>query len=66
LPAALLAFDPAALLDVGVLALMFIPVVHLGVALLSFIRRREPRYAVAALVVLALLAGSAILAFTRH
>ncbi|HET7079886.1 MAG TPA: DUF1634 domain-containing protein [Chloroflexia bacterium] len=66
LPAALLALDPAALLDLGVLALMFIPVVHLAVALLTFVRRREPRYAVAALVVLALLAGSAILAFMRH
>jgi uncharacterized membrane protein len=66
LPGALLALDPAALLDLGVLALMFIPVVHLAVALLSFVRRRELRYAVAALVVLALLAGSAILAFTRH
>ena len=67
LPAALLALDPAALLDLGVLALSVHPGwSHLAVALLNFVRRVEPRYAVAALVVLVLLAGSAILAFTRH
>src|SRR5690349_18139541 len=53
--AALLAADPVALLDLGVLALMFIPVVHLTVALVNFAVQREGRYVVAAAVVLALL-----------
>ncbi|HMA36667.1 MAG TPA: DUF1634 domain-containing protein [Chloroflexia bacterium] len=63
LPGALLGLRPAALLDLGVLVLMGIPVVHLGVALRGFARRGEVRYAGAALLVLGLLAASAGLAF---
>jgi uncharacterized membrane protein len=64
--AALGAGDPVALLDLGVLALMFIPVVHLTVALVNFARRREARYVAAAAVVLGLLALSAALALLRR
>lgn len=63
--AALLARDPAAALDLGVLVLLLIPVVHLTVALVSFVRDRDARYALAAALVLALLAGSAVLAVVR-
>lgn len=66
LPPALLALDPVAALDLGVLVLMFIPVVHLAVALGLFLRRGETRYAVAAGVVLLLLAGSAALVLLRR
>jgi uncharacterized membrane protein len=59
---ALLAADPGAALDLGVLALMAIPVVHLTVALGVFLRGRETRYAAAAGLVLLLLLGSALLA----
>ncbi len=65
LPAALLRLDPAALLDAGVLAMLFIPAVHLTVALLLFVRQREARYAGAAGIVLALLALSAVLVALR-
>jgi len=65
LPAALGRLDPAALLDAGVLALLFIPAVHLTVALLLFMRQREARYAGAAGLVLALLALSALLVALR-
>jgi uncharacterized membrane protein len=65
LPAAVLSGNPAALLDLGVLALMFIPAVHLVVALISFVRRGETRYIAATSVVLALLALGAALAFRR-
>jgi uncharacterized membrane protein len=66
LPAALLRFDPAAWLDLGVLALLFIPVVHLAVSGVIFLRAGERRYAAAAGLVLALLAMSAALALVRR
>src|SRR4051812_4126164 len=65
LPAALLAGNPLALLDLGVLALMAIPAVHLTVAAISFGRRGDRRYLWLTLLVLGLLAAGAALAFLR-
>jgi uncharacterized membrane protein len=65
LPTALLAGNPLAVLDLGVLALMAIPAVHLIVAAVSFGRRGDRRYFRLTLLVLGLLAAGAALAFLR-
>jgi uncharacterized membrane protein len=63
LPAELLAGNPLALLDSGLLVLLVIPAVHLSVAAVQFARHREPRYLALTLLVLGLLALGAVLAF---
>jgi uncharacterized membrane protein len=63
LPAELLAGNPLALLDSGLLVLLLIPAVHLSVAAVQFGRQREPRYLALTLLVLGLLALGAVLAF---
>jgi hypothetical protein len=63
LPAALLAGNPLAVLDSGLLVLLLIPAVHLSVAAVQFARHRESRYLALTLVVLGLLALGAVLAF---
>ena len=64
--AAVFALDPVALLDLGVLVLMFIPAVHLAVAGSYFLRRGESRYAAATGIVLGLLLLGALLALVRR
>jgi uncharacterized membrane protein len=66
LPAELLAGNPLALLDLGVLALMAIPAVHLTVAAISFGRIGDRRYLWLTLLVLSLLAVGAGLAFLHR
>ena len=63
LPAELLAGNPLALLDMGLLVLLMIPAVHLSVAAVHFGRNREPRYLALTLLVLGLLVLGAVLAF---
>ena len=66
LPGALARGDPAAFLDAGVLALLLLPVAHLGVAIAHFARARQWRDVAAGAVVLALLGFGAALAFIPH
>ncbi len=68
LPTELLAGNPLALLDLGLLVLLMIPAAHLSIAAAHFGRNREPRYLALTLVVLGLLALGAVLAFLipRH
>ena len=63
LPAALGRLEPAALLASGVLVLMFIPAVHLSVALVSFWRTSDKRYVALAGYILLLLLSTIALAF---
>jgi uncharacterized membrane protein len=63
LPAALLAGNPLALLDLGLVVLLLIPAVHLSVAAVQFARGGESRYLALTLLVLALLGLGAVLAF---
>ena len=63
LPAELLAGNPLALLDLGLLVLLMIPAVHLSVAAVQFGRRQDWRYLGLTLLVLGLLLLGAVLAF---
>ena len=62
----LLAGNPLALLDLGLLTLLAIPAVHLSVAAVSFGRSGDRRYLLLTLLVLAILAVGAGLAFLRR
>jgi uncharacterized membrane protein len=62
----LLAGNPLALLDLGILVLLGIPAVHLTVAAISFGRQGDRRYLMLALLVLVLLGVGAALAFVRQ
>ena len=63
--AALLAGNPLALIDLGLLVLLVIPALHLLVAASSFARAGDRRYLGLSLLVLVLLAGGALLTFVR-
>lgn len=63
LPAELLAGNPLALINLGIVVLLMIPAVHLSVAAVQFGRRHEPRYLALTLLVLGLLLLGAVLAF---
>jgi uncharacterized membrane protein len=62
----LLAGNPLALLDLGLLTLLAVPAVHLSVAAAGFARGGDRRYFLLTLLVLALLAAGAALAFLRQ
>jgi len=61
----ILAGNPLALLDLGVLVLLAIPAVHLTVAAIAFGRMGDRRYLWISLAVLGLLVMGAALAFVR-
>ncbi len=66
LPAALLAADPIAALDLGLLTILFMPLVHLTASAIVFLRRHDARYAAATIVVLGMLILGAVLAGLRR
>jgi len=66
LPAALLAADPIAALDLGLLTILFMPMVHLTASAIVFLRRHDGRYAAATIVVLGMLILGAVLAGLRR
>jgi uncharacterized membrane protein len=65
LAAQLLAGNPLALIDLGLLVLLSIPAAHLTVAAVAFARQGDRRYLGLTLLVLALLIAGALLAFLR-